>query len=124
MILGNLCVAPPPHMMPNLISGCENFASSLDIIMSHIINISHPPPDATPCTAATIGFFIFSIFSQISGNFGLLANSLISAPAEKFSSPVNIIHFILGLLSACCNTKTNSSDNSLFNALYCLDLFS
>ena len=40
------CVPPMPGMVPSVISGWPNFAVSLQMMMSHIIASSQPPPSA------------------------------------------------------------------------------
>ena len=42
----NLCVPPNPAEIPRLISGWPNLAVSEQIMKSHIIASSHPPPNA------------------------------------------------------------------------------
>ena len=52
------CVPPAPGMMPSLISGWPNCASSPATIMSHVIASSQPPPRQCPWTEAITGFLI------------------------------------------------------------------
>ena len=109
---GNLCVPPAPGIIPNLISGCPNWALSAAIIKSHIIANSHPPPKAKPDTAAITGFLQTVTFSQPlvikSSIYALIyvlgAISLISAPAAKaFSDPVKTTHLTSSFFSKSSN---------------------
>ena len=50
----SLCVPPKPGMIPSPVSGCPKIAFSEAILISHAIEISHPPPSANPLTAAIV----------------------------------------------------------------------
>ena len=61
IILANFRVAPNPGVISRLTSGCPKIAFSEHILISQLIDISHPPPRAKPLIAAITGIGKFSI---------------------------------------------------------------
>ena len=130
--LVNLCVPPKPAETPRFISGCPNFAVSEQIIKSHIIANSHPPPRAYPDTAAIIGFLIARILLEASVNISpmkastkfLFAIMEISAPAANaFSEPVKTMQRTFSFFWACSNASASSSRSASFKAFKASGLF-
>uniref|UniRef100_A0A914ZSD7 Uncharacterized protein n=1 Tax=Parascaris univalens TaxID=6257 RepID=A0A914ZSD7_PARUN len=81
----------PPGIVPILISGWAKSAFSLAYIMSHMRANSQPPPNATPLTAAMIGFRSVVSTLQSPSKPDLCTStkrnspiSFISAPAKQF----------------------------------------
>mmetsp|Transcript_11737 Transcript_11737/g.26774 ORF Transcript_11737/g.26774 Transcript_11737/m.26774 type:complete len:217 (-) Transcript_11737:405-1055(-) len=71
----SLCVPPTPGMVPSLISGWPNLASSEARMMSHDMASSQPPPNAKPLTAAMTGFRMAETPDQCASMFPLLVSA-------------------------------------------------
>mmetsp|Transcript_18997 Transcript_18997/g.58481 ORF Transcript_18997/g.58481 Transcript_18997/m.58481 type:complete len:261 (-) Transcript_18997:124-906(-) len=87
------CVPPAPGIVPSRISGWPNLAAAPQIMMSHIMASSQPPPSANPFTAAIVGVRSDATSchdanmssAYVAGNV-LSFISLMSAPAAKARS--------------------------------------
>mmetsp|Transcript_14833 Transcript_14833/g.42524 ORF Transcript_14833/g.42524 Transcript_14833/m.42524 type:complete len:226 (+) Transcript_14833:443-1120(+) len=125
----SLCVPPTPGMVPSLISGWPNFASSEAMMMSQDIASSQPPPRAKPLTAAMTGLRIAETPDQcasmlprlVSAKQVLVFISLMSAPAAK-ALPVPVTTAARTLSSAStswsfCTSSRISPSESAFKAL-------
>ena len=122
--LASLWVPPKPGVMPRPASGCPNTALSEQILMSQLMEISHPPPNAKPFTAAITGMGKVSILRNTSLPFLPKASpssgvrvliSPISAPATKAFSPLPVMTSARISLSAL--TMSTSSPRSVRTSL-------
>ncbi len=117
--LASLCVPPKPGVMPRPTSGCPNTALSEQILISQLMEISHPPPSAKPFTAAITGIGKTSNLRKTS--FPFLPNaspsalvsvliSPISAPATKdfCPAPVKIRHLTVSKSTASSVLSSSS----------------
>ena len=84
----SLCVPPNPGVMPSPTSGCPNTAFSEQILMSQLMEISHPPPSAKPFTAAITGI----------GKVSSLRNT--SLPFLPKASPSALVRVLISPISA------------------------
>ena len=78
----SLCVPPNPGIIPRPHSGCPNNAFSEAIRISQAMEISHPPPNAKPFTAAIVTWRMFCNLKN--GSEALIPKARPSA-AEKFT---------------------------------------
>ena len=130
--LASLCVPPNPGVIPRPTSGCPNTALSEQILISQLMEISQPPPNAKPLTAAMTGRGNVSNLRKTSFPFLPKASpsafvnvliSPISAPATNdFSpAPVKIRHLVVSRLTAS-SVAFNSSRTCEFNAFNAFSL--
>ena len=122
----SLWVPPNPGVIPRPTSGCPNTALSEQILISQLMEISHPPPNANPLTAAITGIGNVSSLRNTSFPFLPKASpsafvnvliSAISAPATKdfCPAPVRIKH-LTSLRLTASSVAFNSSSTWEFNA--------
>ena len=84
----SLWVPPKPGVMPSPTSGCPNTALSEQILISQLMEISHPPPNAKPLIAAMTGI----------GNVSSLRNT--SLPFFPKASPSAFVRVLISPMSA------------------------
>lgn len=106
---GSLCVPPKPGSMPRDNSGNPILVPGVQRRALQAIAVSHPPPNAMPSTAATVGFGPLSSSSQKAALILLsmppppdcVRNCCISKPAENLPPwPVTTIAFTSDRLCA------------------------
>ena len=125
-IRASLCVPPNPGVIPRPTSGCPKIAFSEQILISQLIEISHPPPKANPLTAAITGIGNVSILRNTSfpvlpkASPSAFVNVLISpmsAPATKDLSPAPVnTTALVASKSIASKVASISFNTSLFNA--------